>query len=264
MALIGANSGLIGTQRNANFTTAPGMWTPNEQVLLRRAKAWPDSPTNSYDPNFASVSLLLHLDGTNGSTTFTDSSSNNLTMTRSGNSALSTTFVKYGSASVVWDGSGDNLATPSSALFTFGTGDFTIEFWSYFGASFNTGVSAILLGINTTGSGVSRELMYIGNTLRFRTNSGSNLITGGALNLSQWYHIALTKSGSNHRLFIDGTQSGSTFVEATNYAGTQLFFGANSSAQNNYLGNMDEIRVTKGVARYTANFTAPTAAFPDA
>jgi hypothetical protein len=264
MALIGLNGGLIGTQRNANFTTAPGMWTPNEQVLLRRAKAWPDSPTNSYDPNFANVSLLLHLDGTNGSTTFTDSSSNNVTMTRVGNAALSTTFAKFGTASVVWDGAGDNLETPSSALFTFGTGDFTIEFWHYFNASFNTGSVAVLLGINTTGSGASRIITYTSNTLRFQTGTNSNLITGAALNVSQWYHIALTKFGTAHRLFIDGTQTGSTYTDATGYNGTQLFFGANSSDQFNYVGNMDEIRVTKGVARYTANFAAPTAAFPDA
>jgi hypothetical protein len=258
MALIGVNGGLIGSQRSPNTTTGVGLWTPNEQVLLRRANTWPING----DPNFANVSLLLHLDGTNGSTTFTDSSSNNLTMNRSGNSALSTTFVKYGTASVVWDGNSDNLFTPFSALFTFGTGDFTIEFWSYFNASFNTGSGAILMSIGQSSS--AYHLMYIGSTLRYRTDSGSNLIIGAALNLSQWYHIALTRSGNDHRLFIDGTQSGATWTNANNYTAQSLYFGANSSAQNNYLGNMDEIRVTKGVARYTSNFTAPVAPFPDA
>jgi hypothetical protein len=210
------------------------------------------------DPDFANVSLLLHLDGTNGSTTFTDSSSNNVTMTRGGNAALSTTFVKYGTASVVWDGASDYLRTPSSALFTFGTGDFTIEFWSYFGASFNTSNANILMSI-----GNFRNIMYIANTLRYRSEAGSNLITGAALNLSQWYHIALTKSGSNHKLFIDGTQTGSTYTSATSYTEDRITFGASNGGVNNYLGNQDDIRVTKGVARYTANFTAPTAPFPD-
>lgn len=213
----------------------------------------------SSDPDFASVSLLLHLNGTNGGTTFTDSSSNAVSMTRGGNAALSTTFVKYGTASVVWDGNGDFLRTPSSALFTFGTGDFTIEFWSYFDASFNTANANILMSI-----GNFRNIMYIGNTLRYRSEGASNLITGAALNLSQWYHIALTKSGSDHKLFIDGTQTGSTYTNATSYTVDRITFGANNSGTNNYLGNQDDVRVTKGVARYTANFTAPTAAFPDA
>ena len=258
MALIGANSGLIGTQRNANFTTASGMWTLNEQVLLRRSKTWPDSPTNSYDPNFANVSLLLHLDGTNGSTTFTDSSNNNVTMTRVDNAALSTTFVKFGTASIVWDGTSDSILAPSSSLFNFGTGDFTIEFWSYFGASFNTANLNVLMSIGTI-----RNIAYLSNALRYRTQGGSILITGSALNLSQWYHIALTKSGSDHKLFIDGTQSGSTYTDATSYGASSISFGANTFGQNNYLGNMDEIRITKGVARYTANFTPPTAPFPN-
>lgn len=213
----------------------------------------------SGDPNFASVSLLLHLDGSNGGTTFTDSSSNNVSITRGGNAQLSTTYVKYGTASVVWDGSGDFLRTPSSTLFTFGTGDFTIEFWSYFDASFNTGSAAILMNIGGT-----HEIMYVFDTLRYRTTGGTNLITGGALNKSQWYHIAFTKSGSNQRLFIDGTQTGSTYVNATNYTADRVTFGAGNTNSSNYLGNMDDIRVTKGVARYTANFTAPTQAFPDA
>jgi hypothetical protein len=210
------------------------------------------------DPDFSSVSLLLHLDGSNGGTTFTDSSSNANTMTRGGNAQLSTSDYKFGTASVVWDGSGDFLRTPDSTLFGFGTGDFTIEFWSYFASGFNTGTGAILMSI-----GDFRNITYTGSTLRFRTNSGTNLITGGALSTSTWYHIALTKSGNDHKLFIDGTQAGSTYTSSTSYTVQRITFGANNSGQNNYLGNMDDIRVTKGVARYTSNFTAPTQPFPD-
>jgi hypothetical protein len=210
------------------------------------------------DPNFSSVSLLLHLDGSNGATTFTDNSSNGFTMTAGGNAQLNTTVTKFGTAAVIWDSTGDFLRTPSNAAFTFGTGDFTIEFWSYFDASFNTGASAILMSI-----GAFRNIMYISNTLRFRSDGGTNLITGGALSLSTWYHIALTKSGNDHRLFIDGTQTGSTYTNTSSYTADRITFGANNTGANNYLGSMDEIRVTKGVARYTSNFTAPTQAFPD-
>jgi hypothetical protein len=211
------------------------------------------------DPNFSSVSLLLHLDGADGGTTFTDSSSNAFTVTRGGNAELDTAVAKFGTAAVIWDGTGDFLRTPSDADFTFGTGDFTIEFWSYFNSSFNTGAAAILMSI-----GEFRNITYTASTLRYRTDGGANLITGGALSLSTWYHIALTKSGNDHRLFIDGTQTGSTYTSSTSYADTRITFGAGNTGGNTYLGSMDEIRVTKGVARYTANFTAPTQAFPDA
>jgi hypothetical protein len=211
------------------------------------------------DPNFASVSLLLHLDGADASTTFTDSSSNAFTMTRGGNAELDTAVTKFGTAAVIWDGTGDFLRTPSDTDFTFGTGDFTIEFWSYFNSSFNTAGAAILMSI-----GAFRNITYTASTLRFRADSGTNLITGGALSLSTWYHIALTKSGNDHKLFIDGTQTGTTYTSSTSYTADRITFGANNTGGNNYLGSMDEIRVTKGVARYTANFTAPTQAFPDA
>ena len=238
------------------ISTGTSVSVPTADIAI--AALAPTGVGDVSDPNFASVSLLLHLDGSNGGTTFTDSSSNNVSITRGGNAQLSTTYVKYGTASVVWDGSGDFLRTPSDALFTFGTGNFTIEFWSYFDASFNTGAAAILMSI-----GAFRNITYTASTLRFRTDAGTNLITGGALNLSQWYHIALTKSGNDHRLFIDGTQTGSTYTSTTSYTADRITFGANNSGTFNYLGNMDDIRVTKGVARYTANFTAPTKAFPD-
>jgi hypothetical protein len=210
------------------------------------------------DPNFASVSLLLHLDGADASTTFTDSSSNAFTMTRGGNAELDTAVAKFGTAAVIWDGTSDFLRTPSNTAFTFGTGDFTIEFWSYFNASFNTGAAAIVMSI-----GNFRNLMYISNALRFRSDAGTTLITGNALSLSTWYHIALTKSGNDHKLFVDGTQVGATYTNSTSYTVSRITFGANDSGTNNYLGSMDDIRVTKGVARYTANFTPPTQAFPD-
>jgi hypothetical protein len=210
------------------------------------------------DPNFASVSLLLHLDGTDASTTFTDSSSNAFTITRGGNAELDTAITKFGTAAVIWDGTGDFLRTPSDVDFTFGTGDFTIEFWSYFSSSFNTGLAAILMSV-----GAFRNITYTASTLRFRSDGGTNLITGGALSLSTWHHIALTKSGNDHKLFINGTQTGSTYTNSTSYTADRITFGANNTGGNNYLGSMDEIRVTTGVARYTANFTAPTQAFPD-
>lgn len=212
------------------------------------------------DPNFASVSLLLHLDGGDGATTFPDSSGNSVAMTRVGAAVLTTSIKKFGTASVVWDGTADGLRTPNSTLFTFGTNDFTIEFWSYFNASFNTGLDARLVNI---GASSERSIVYRTNKLLFRAGS-LNYIIGDALNLEQWYHIALAKSGDNHRLFVDGIQVGATYSSSVSYTRDQITFGCTATNGDNYLGHMDEIRVTKGIARYTSNFAPPTQAFPDA
>ena len=84
------------------------------------------------DPFYSAVSMLLPMDGTNGSTTFTDSSLNAITVTAVGNAQVSTTQAKYGGASAYFDGSGDYLDTAGTGIATaFGTGDFTIEFWYY-------------------------------------------------------------------------------------------------------------------------------------
>jgi hypothetical protein len=239
------------------FVDLAGIDEAVDLVLVGGAATEEDvAPT---DPDFASVSLLLHLDGSNGSTTFTDSSNNQFTVTRGGDAQLSTANPKFGTASVKWDGTGDFLRTPSDVLFEFGTGDFTIEFWSYFDSSFDTSAAAILFAI-----GSFRSLYFISPNLQLRTHNGFNtLISGTALSLAAWHHIALVKSGSNHLLFADGAQVGSTYFSSDSYTTQRITFGTNDNGTNNYIGEMDEIRITKGVARYTANFSPPTAPFPD-
>jgi hypothetical protein len=258
MALIGVNGGLIGSERSTNTTIGGGLWTSNEQVLKRRANTW---PVSNIDPNFANVSLLLHLDGSNGGTTFTDSSSNNVTMTRVGSAALSTSISKYGNASVLYTGDTEGLRTPSSSLFTFGTGDFTIEFWMYFGVGTSPSSTADIFF--SIGSQQLELYNFLGN-FRVRIPGDWAIYGSTSVSTSQWYHIAFARSGSANRLFVNGTQEGGTWTDSRDYTATQLTFGNDFSGTSGYPGNMDEIRVTKGVARYTANFTAPIAAFPDA
>jgi len=81
------------------------------------------------DTYYSNVSLLLHCDGSNGSTTFTDNSPSPKTVTANGNASVSTAQSKFGGASAVFDGTGDYLSLDGSSGFAFGTGDFTIEFW---------------------------------------------------------------------------------------------------------------------------------------
>ena len=82
------------------------------------------------DPNFANVSLLLHGDGANNSTTFTDSSSNNFTLSRVGDVKISTTQSKFGGSSIFFDGAGDYLTLANNSVFTFPS-SFTVEAWVF-------------------------------------------------------------------------------------------------------------------------------------
>ena len=250
MALIGANGGLIGTQRSTNSSTAPGLWTPNEQVLLRRASIWPLSG----DFFFAYNSLSLHMDGTNGSTTFTDTSSNARTVTPSGNAQISTAQSKFGGASGLFDGSGDYLT--SSVTGGLGSGSFTIEFWYY-----KTADSGFIFNSRTSGTGA--DGLDIGHNLAV-TTSGATMFAGATVSTNQWVHVAIARSGTTLRRFINGTETGSFFTTSSNFSGTDFKIGGSPHGNIGYLtGYMDELRITVGVARYTANFTPPSVPFFD-
>lgn len=205
------------------------------------------------DPSFSSVQLLLHMDGTNNSTTFADSSSAARTITRSGDTKISTAQSKFGGASGLFDGNGDYLtATVTGGL---GSGDFTLEFWYY-----RTASSGWIFNNRTSGTGA--DGMDIRHDLAVGT-SGLFFFNGATISSDQWIHFALTRSGSTLRRFIDGTLNGST-TTTSNFNGSDFKIGGSPHGNVGYLtGYMDDVRVTVGVARYTASFTPPTAPFPD-
>ena len=205
------------------------------------------------DPDFASVSLLLSMDGANGSTTFTDSSTNNFTITPAGNAQISTADPKFGTGELLLDGDGDYIQTPANSAFSFGTGDFTVEGW------LKPNIVSDNDGVFTFGSGLFLAL-YLGDWIMGFTGSGG--ISMGAATAGAKVHFAMTRSGTSTRLFIDGTQKGSTLTDSINLTANQLYIGFYFSSIYGYDGTIDEFRVTKGVARYTANFTPPSAPFP--
>jgi hypothetical protein len=171
---------------------------------------------------------------------------------------------KWGSGSMYFDGSGDYLNMQSSAQtqnYVFGTGDFTIETWAYF-----TSVASGTLFEFRPNTNGAYPLLYFSSSgvLTYFANSAAQ-INSSTLSTGQWYHIALARSGTSTKLFVNGTQSGSTYTDSTNYScrtGGPLIgvtYGLSFDQLNGYL---QDFRVTKGYARYTTNFTAPTAAFP--
>ena len=173
-----------------------------------------------------------------------------------GDAAVNTTTKKYGTGSMEFDGTGDYLKAAFGNNFDFGTGPFTVEFWLYLNATTNQ----CFLDLRT---GSPFLFDYSSNALRYFANS--TVITGSALSTGQWYHIALTRdSSSDNRMFVDGTQTGSTVSNSTNLTGTTIaYIGANYVGGDALNGYIDDLRITKGVARYTTTFTPPTAAFPN-
>jgi len=208
------------------------------------------------DPDYDKVSLLLRMNGSNGSTTFTDGSINNFTVTVFGNAQVTTTDPKFGTGSLTLDGSGDYLTLPANAAFQFGTGDFTVECWVYVNSG-NSNKGLFTFG--TTNSGLA-VLIYL-NQWYLTTAGGGGTPMGGATT-DTWQHLAVTRSGSSLRMFINGIQLGSTLSNSTNLSDNALKIGYYYTPT---LGGfaftidarIDDFRVTKGLARYTSDFTPP-------
>ena len=204
---------------------------------------------------------MLHGDGSNNSTTFTDSSSYSHTVTAYGNAQISTTQSKFGGASMAFDGSGDYINCPASTAFSFGTGDFTIEFFARWNSFSNVNIT---IDTRSTGSSWNGLVIYTDVNGTIAVYSGiTTFITGSALQVNQWYFVALSRASGTTRLFIDGVQSGALASDTRNYTDQNFFAGrTNESATNYFSGYIDDLRITKGVARYGSAFTPPQSAFP--
>lgn len=249
--MIGLNGGLLGAQRSTNSGTAPGVWTVNEQVLLRRANVWPRTD----DPNYSSVSLLLHMDGSDNSTTFTDSGPGTVTVTASGNAKVSTTQSKFGGASAAFDGSGDYLSCTLGAL---GTNDFTIETWVRMSTFANY---RMLYETRTSDGDTSGFVWGVNSSGQLFIYLGGFVFTTGTLSANTWAHVALTRASGTWRMFVDGALQSGTYSNSGNLTRTAVRIAMDWNTLYGVNGYLDDYRITNGVARYTASFTAPTTAF---
>ena len=213
------------------------------------------------DEEFGNVSLLLHGDGTNGSTTIVDSSPSPKAITVFGDAQISTAIADpFGGTDVgvlAFDGAGDYITTSADSAFQLGTGDFTVEFWARPSASNDND------GVFTFGTSSSSLAVYILNNSWRIATSGSGGIQVAAAILNTWQHVAVTRSGTSLRFFLNGIQSGLTISNSTNFVDNQLNIGYYFNTNFAYNGFIDEFRLTKSLARYTSNFTPPTAPFPD-
>lgn len=223
------------------------------------------------EPFFSNTSLLLHFDGTNGQTTTVDSGNFNRSVTLSG-ATLSTAGPKFGTAALSMTATSHVATVPTSAQLEFGSGDFTVEFWAKPNTSQN-GRSAVihqvtnstftniqyLIGTDSGANGWSLQC-FVGGTLY--------VAQGGVQLVNQWQHVAGVRSGGNIMLFVDGVLIATTAItgalNAPGSASLRVGTRVDTPATYQFLGEIDDLRITKGVARYTSSFTPPTAAHPDA
>ena len=180
--------------------------------IIRNAK----KTVTGGDPYYSAVSLLLPMDGTNGSTTFTDSGPNAIAVTAVGNTQISTTQSKYGGASGYFDGSGDYLDMSGTGIATaFGTGDFTIEFWYY-----PLSVSVQQNLVDKIGS--ASNAIYLSSAGVLKYYVAGDRITGATLSANTWYHIALVRYSGVTKLYVNGVQSGASYTDTNNCRGNGI------------------------------------------
>jgi hypothetical protein len=220
----------------------------------------------SGDPYYSAVTLFLNGNGTNNSAVFSDLSSTPKSITVNGDSKSSTTQTKFNTTSMFFDGTGDYLAINNSTNFAFGTNNFTIECWLYqtsrattyqglFSTTGNSGSSwtdyngAICIACHSSSS----DNMFLGYN-----NGGAVISSGVPFSLNTWTHFAFVRSGTSFILYKDGINSTSlTLPSNFSFTSDGVNVIGKQDIRNNYYftGYIDDFRVTKGIARYTANFT---------
>jgi len=224
-----------------------GAFTPPSGPLTTTGGTYPS--TTNVDTSITASNTKLLLSGTDASIIDKSQGSN---LKLFGNTTGSTTQVKFtGSKSMYFDGNGDFITVNHDAL---GTGDWTIEGWVYFNSITNQYVFDFRNGNNTNPS-----LAFSTGGIDYISNASVLITSGVTPSANTWYHFAIVKNSGTTTLYIDGSSIG-TYSDSLNYVGNASgtigkWHGGSLAYLNGYL---QDFRVTKGLARYTANFTPPT------
>ncbi len=226
-----------------------------------------------YDPYWSSVVLLTSFEGTNGATTYIDNSSNSVSLTNVGSGAINTSNSILGSSSYyipdLGEGTSSHILTETNTtLFDMGSSDFTVEGWFYISdllensdalfSIVNDANQGLALGIIDVGGGIMSYYPY-----EWPENNGLN----GTQDIENqtWFHFAFQRTGSTYEIYENGTKIYTHNLGSTKDYGTnKIAIGAWPLGANRYLQDsfIDEFRVTKGVARYTSDFSTPVYAYP--
>jgi hypothetical protein len=226
----------------------------NLRILNQSLYTTTFTPPNAPPTPTASTSLLLL--GTN--TGVQDATGKNDIITV-GSAKTQANTVKYGTGAIYFDGS-SYCAIPDNPGFAFGTGNFTIEFWfnltslsggvliakranSTVYAPWNIGINSGTVNLNSSSTGSSWDI---------------TITNGGTVSANTWYHVAVVRNGTTFATYLNGVQQGTTTSSASLYVNTSTVNIGGDTDTFKINGYIDDLRITKGVARYTANFTPPT------
>jgi hypothetical protein len=264
---IGVNGYLYNVRAVKGTAVYTGAFTPPTLPLstsgAASSSAYPS--TTNINTTFSSSETSLLLNFTNASI-FDNTGKNNLETV--GNAQIDTTTKKYGTGSMEFDGTDDRLTNNNfiNPDLIMGTGSFTIEGWLYTTSTANMG----LLQISTTSGGLQANntnniAVYCNNLVLGAYYGGTFRAGTTSISSGTWTHFALVRNGSSINLYVNGTADSGfgTQTDNQNYTGGYIVVGGYFGTSNLFNGYIDDLRITKGVARYTANFTAPTKAFPD-
>lgn len=177
-----------------------------------------------------------------------------------GDAKISTAVSKFGNNSVAFDGSGDSLMIPASNRYLLQS-NYTIELWVYFNSV--TGTQDIV-GNYVSSTSADWTLLIDNQTIQYYPSSAASFVWGPAMSTNTWYHIALVRSGSTCSMYVNGVSVGTplTFSTVLGSAIKPLYVGSRAASSNFFNGYIDDLRITNGYARYTQNFSVPTAPFP--
>jgi len=208
---------------------------------------------------------LLHFDGADTSTTFTDESGK--TWTASGNAQIDTAQSKFGGASGLFDGTGDYIDTPDHDDFTVGSGDLTIDAWVKINGGAGTD-RRIITQMSSVAAEYSFGLqIYTDNKFYFQVSNGTvfSAISNSAYTDTDWHHVAGIRYGNTLYIAVDGvfqtTTGNVTGVTVTNSTYKPTIGRAGEANAAYWNGWIDEFRFSKGIARWTADFEPRTAAY---
>lgn len=208
--------------------------------------------------------VLLHMDGTNGGTSFPDTNAGGSAHTWTATSATtSTTQVKFGTASLSTGAAAGYIRTPDSADFTLGSSNFTADAWFY--VSGGSGTYRAIAG-QVGGGGAGRawqfalttgnvlQSLVVGVSTTTYTNNATTTFTS-----TGWNHVALVRDGNNLKLFANGVQEGGNVAIAEAVVDSTEVLGVGDAGSQGlpWNGYIDEFRLSVGIARWTANFTPP-------
>jgi hypothetical protein len=183
------------------------------------------------------------------------------TMETVGDAKISTAVSKFGGSSMSFDGTGDYLSSLGNPYLVLGTGDFTIEFWFNVNSTSNNGF--LHLASTIFPASVSGLAIYVASNNISMYCAGAASPPGGVISTGVWYHVAMVRYSGVTKLYLNGSYSSGagSVTDTTNYTGSALVVGGYYNSTLLTSGYIDDLRITRGVARYTANFTPPTEQF---